>query len=240
MATFVLVHGAWHGGWCWENLSPLLERRGHTAIAPDLPGMGADRTPLQEVTLDLWTAAICDLIEPCREPVVLVGHSRGGIVISAVAERMPQRIASLVYLAAFLVPDGKSLNDIVAMGPPTAAATDAFVVSGDGVSVTIAPGKTPELFYNTTSEPVRRKAAERLTAEPVASLVTPIRTSPQRFGTVRRAYVECLRDNAIAIDVQRIMQQELPCDPVLTFDTDHSPFYSAPERLADALDRIAG
>lgn len=240
MATFVLVHGAWHGGWCWENLSPLLERRGHTVLSPDLPGMGADCTPLNEVTLDLWTDAICTLIESCREPVVLVGHSRGGIVISAVAERMPQCIARLVYLAAFLVPDGKTLNEMFALGPPTAAAADAFVPSSDGVSMTVAPGKAPELFYNTTSEAVARKAAERLTAEPVVSLVTPIRTSAQRFGAVRRAYIECLKDNAITIDIQRMMQRELPCDPVLTLDTDHSPFYSAPERLAEVLDEIAG
>jgi pimeloyl-ACP methyl ester carboxylesterase len=240
MATFVLVHGAWHGGWCWENLAPLLERRGHTVLAPDLPGMGANRTPLKEINLDLWIAAICAAIESRREPVVLVGHSRGGIVISAVAERMPERIASLVYLAAFLVPDGKTLNDMVGLGPPTPEATDAFVFASDGVSVAIAQGKAPDLFYNTTSEPLRHKAVARLTPEPVASLVTPIRTSGQRFGTVRRSYIECLQDNAITIEVQRIMQRALPCDPVLTFDTDHSPFYSAPERLADALEEIAG
>jgi pimeloyl-ACP methyl ester carboxylesterase len=237
MATFVLVHGAWHGGWCWEELVPLLQRRGHVAFAPDLPGMGADRTPLKDVTLDLWTTAICNLIEAQPVPVVLVGHSRGGIVVSAVAERIPQRIACLVYLAAFLPPDGKSLNDLV--GPPTPQSVDAFVFAGDGVSASIAPGKAPALFYNTTSDPVGQEASRRLTAEPLVGLTTPVHTSPERFGTVRRAYIECLKDNAIAIDVQRAMQRQLPCDPVITLDTDHSPFYSAPDALADALDKTA-
>src|SRR5262245_17861037 len=100
MSTFVLVHGAWHGAWCWYKVVPQLTQAGHTAIAPDLPGLGRDRTPLAEISLDRWTEAICEIVDAATEPVVLVGHSRGGIVISEVAERRPARVATLVYLTA--------------------------------------------------------------------------------------------------------------------------------------------
>src|SRR5882757_7600779 len=108
MATFIFISGAWHAGWCWERVVPLIEAAGHTAIAPDLLGMGADETPLPEVTLAMWGEQIAALIEEQAEPVFLVGHSRGGVVISDVAERVPDRIISLVYLTAIIAADGES------------------------------------------------------------------------------------------------------------------------------------
>src|SRR3990172_12780518 len=82
MSTYIFVHGAWHGGWCWYKVVPLLERAGHRVLAPDLPSLGKDKTPVSEVSLALWAEHLCRLLEAEREPAVLVGHSRGGIVIS--------------------------------------------------------------------------------------------------------------------------------------------------------------
>ena len=110
MNTFVMVHGAWHGAWCWYKLVPLLQSAGHTVIAPDLPSLGMDRTPLSQVSLDTWVEHICHVVDTASEPVVLVGHSRGGIIISEVAERRSDKIALLVYLAAYLLRDGESLT----------------------------------------------------------------------------------------------------------------------------------
>ncbi|HLY58890.1 MAG TPA: alpha/beta fold hydrolase, partial [Stellaceae bacterium] len=75
MSSFVLVHGAWHGKWCWEKLVPLLEAAGHEVLAPDLPGMGDDRTPAT-LSLAAWADFVARRIEDCAEPVILVGHSR--------------------------------------------------------------------------------------------------------------------------------------------------------------------
>ena len=91
MTTFVLVHGAWHGAWCWELVSEALQGKGHKVIAPDLPGMGADKTPLKDVSLASWADHVCGLIRPLGEKVVLAGHSRGGVVIVDVDEE-PSRI----------------------------------------------------------------------------------------------------------------------------------------------------
>src|SRR5690242_4856292 len=106
MATFVMAHGAWHGGWCWTKVVPLLERAGHAAIAPDLPGHGADTTPAREVTLQAYTDRVCQVALAQAEPVVLVGHSMGGLVISQAAEQCPEAMRTLVYITAFLLPNG--------------------------------------------------------------------------------------------------------------------------------------
>ena len=235
MATFILVHGAWHGGWCWDQVAPLLRAAGHNVVAPDLPGMGADKTPLAKVDLSAWTLFVSDLVVQAFEPVVLVGHSRGGVVIGEVAEIVPDRIQTLVYLAAFLVPDGKTLADMLAMVPGKPVANGAIVMAGDGVSSTIAPGKVAPVFYNTTPAAFSARAAALLSPEPMMSFSTPVRTSAARFGRVKRAYIECTQDNAIPLELQRAMREALPCQPVVTLDSDHSPFFSAPEALCRAL-----
>ena len=81
MATFVLIHGAWHGGWCWRKVVPHLEAAGHTVIAPDLPSHGDDPTPAAEVTLDDYVRRVCEILDAQDEPVVLVGHSMGGLLV---------------------------------------------------------------------------------------------------------------------------------------------------------------
>jgi len=238
LAKFVLVHGSWHGGWCWERLVPLLAARGHDAIAPDLAGMGADKTPLSEVDLARWADDVVALIESEPEPVVLVGHSRGGIVISEVAERVPQKLRKLVYLAAWLVPDGATLLEAAGEVGRDASAT-LLVMSADGTSSTIVPEAIGPVFYNTTPKDLLEHATGMLVSEPMSVFVTPLRLTAERFGRVPRAYIETVYDNAVPLALQRAMQAALPCNPVVTLDTDHSPFYSAPGALADALDYIA-
>lgn len=235
VTTFILVHGAWHGRWCWDEVAPLLRAAGHQVVAPDLPGMGKDKTPLSKVDLSTWTLAISDEVAQAFDSVVLVGHSRGGIVISEVAEIVPDRIKRLVYLAAFLVPTGKTLADMLASAPPNPIADGAIVMREDGYSSVIAPTKVEPVFYNTTPADRVARAASLLSPEPMMSFTTPLCLSDARYGRVKRGYIECVRDNAIPIALQRKMQQALPCEPVLTLDTDHSPFFSAPDALCRAL-----
>src|SRR5258708_7694242 len=113
MAIFILVHGSWHGGWCWDGVAALLRGSGPVVPAPPLPGPGDDETDLAAIPLANWRDQIVALVAAAREPVVLVGHSRGGIVISEVAEARPARIARLVYVAAFLLRDGESISRIM-------------------------------------------------------------------------------------------------------------------------------
>jgi pimeloyl-ACP methyl ester carboxylesterase len=242
MTTFVLVSGAWHAGWCWERVTPLIEAAGARAVAPDLYGMGPDKTPLAQVSLALWADQVAELIRAQDEPVVLVGHSRGGIVVSEVAERVPERIARLVYLTAVLLPDGAALAGVTderREERPERGDRQGYLVLGPDDTSTVAAERVGLNFYNTTAPEWVERAASLLTPEPMAVFRTPLRLTDERFGRVPRAYVECVQDKAIALRVQRAFQARLPCDPVVTLDTDHSPFYSAPEALAEALMGIA-
>ena len=108
MSTYLLIHGAWHGGWCWRSVAPLLEARGHRVLAPDLPGHGDDRTPAAAVTLRSYTDRICEIAGAQTEPVILAGHSMGGVAITQAAENCPQYIGALVYVCAFLPRNGDS------------------------------------------------------------------------------------------------------------------------------------
>ena len=107
MATYVLVHGAFHGAWCWTKLTPELEARGHRAVAFDLPGGGEDKTPIEQVTLDAYVERVVEAVARESERVILVGHSLGGISTTAVAERIPDRLRLLIYLCAFILRDGR-------------------------------------------------------------------------------------------------------------------------------------
>jgi pimeloyl-ACP methyl ester carboxylesterase len=238
LATYVLISGAWHAGWCWERVRPLLEAKGHTTLAPDLLGMGADKTPLAEVSLARWADQIADLINRQAEPVILVGHSRGGIVISETAERVPGRIKTLVYVSALLTRSGESGMDAMAGGTPEGLVNDT-TIGPDGVA-TIGAQDAVKWLYGTTAPEWAERAVSRMTPEPMATVATPLKLSDAGFGSVRRAFIECARDATMPLAAQRLLQQALPCDPVFILDTDHSPFYSDPDGLADHLHVLGG
>ncbi len=235
MATFVLVSGAWHAAWCWERIVPVLQALGHRVIAPDLLGMGPDPTPLGEVSLSRWADQVADLVRGEAEPVILVGHSRGGIVISEAAERVPERIQRLVYLAAFMLRDGETMVGALQEGEERRG----FLEFGPDDTLTVLATEVGPTLYNKTPPEWVRRAASLLSPEPMTVFSTPLELSDGRFGRVPRAYIECAEDWAVPLKLQRLFQTRLPCDVVTTLDTDHSPFYSAPEALAVALIEIA-
>jgi pimeloyl-ACP methyl ester carboxylesterase len=239
MACLILVHGAYHGGWCWEQLVPLLEERGHRILAPDLPGMGDDATAGYVPTLDEWAAFLAKLAAAQPSLPILVGHSRGGMVISRTAELIPHQLRGLVYLTGVLVPPGVAMVEAVGFSelPPEIAA--ARSLSADGRTSSWSSRELARrVFYNETEPDVADRAFARLCPEPTSNLELSLAVSTERYGKVPRAYIECLRDAAIPISLQRRMVAAQPCR-VWTLDTDHSPFYSRPQELTVILDEIA-
>lgn len=234
--NIVLVHGGLHGAWCWDLVLPVLRQLGIKASALDLPGMGNDKTPLAEVTLESCARAVASHVRSLHK-VVLVGHSMAGPVISTCAELVPECLLGLVYVASNLVPSGKSMRE--AAGEQLEGVMEGVHVSADGVSSTYAPETALRVFYNTTERAVAETAIARLTPQPLQPIVATLELTADRFGSVPRAYIECLQDNAIPIAFQRQMQLALPCDPVLQMDCDHSPFLCQPEELASNLAQIS-
>lgn len=224
MATFVLVHGAFHGGWCWYRMIVELEARGHTVIAPDLPGHG--RAAGQAASLRLYGDHVADIIRRLDEPVVLVGHSMGGAVITVAGETVPEKIAHIVYVSAFMAPSGTSMNGSLAATP-----------TSDGLVPVVDP--MVSAFYHDCSKEDEALARLCLTAQPQLPLTEAIDWTLERWGGIPRTFVGCAEDQIFPIAEQRRRADEQPGTRWIELYCGHSPFFAMPEKLADALEEAA-
>ncbi len=234
MSTFVLVHGAGSGGWNWYKVIPQLEQQGHTVIAPDLPGLGKDKTPLAEISLAAYVDRVCQVLDAQAEPVILVGHSLGGGVTTQVAEYRPDRIKLLVYVAGYLLENGQSMLDITQQDTETLLLANT-IFSGDQLSATFRSEALKAIGYADCSDTDMALVRSLLAPQAVAPLATPVTTTAANFGRVPRVYLECLQDYVIGPLTQRKMYTALPCQSVLSMDTSHNPSLAAPETLVNHL-----
>jgi pimeloyl-ACP methyl ester carboxylesterase len=238
MKTFILIHGSWHNAWNWHKVIPLLKAAGHAAIAIDLPGMGRDKTPIQEVTLKTTVEKICRLIDSIDGKLILVGHSKNGIMISQAAEYRPHKIEKLIYLAAYLVPSGKTQREYSLQD--TAGVLKPFVTQHPELKAhTLQPEIYKEGLYHDCEEAITEMAKLLLSHEPVESGITPLELTAENFESVPRYYIECTEDRAVTPFIQRKMYEESPCKKVYSMATSHSPFFSRPGELTDILCEIA-
>jgi pimeloyl-ACP methyl ester carboxylesterase len=203
-------------------------------VAPDLPGHGNDRTPIPAVTLDAYVGRVCEVLDAQGEPVVLVGHSMGGMIVTAAAERRPEKVRALVYVCAFLPGDGDTLMALAGLDSTSLLLPNLVMSEQEGYATVRDEGIVPS-FYEHCPDADVALAKSRLVPQALAPLNVPIRVTPQRAGSVPRWYVECTEDRALPIALQRTMVAAHPCRRVFTLETDHSPFYSAPEELVRCL-----
>jgi pimeloyl-ACP methyl ester carboxylesterase len=184
--NIVLVHGAWHGGWGWKRLIPLLRRAGHQVFAPTLTGLG-ERRHLASPRVDLETHIqdVLNLIETEElEQVLLLGHSYGGMVITGVADRAARRIARLVYLDAFVPEDGKSLMDYVV--PERGA---RFREEGERTGFVAPP---PPSLWGVSDPADAAWSARRDAPHPFASMRQPLRLrDAAALGRIPKAFIYC-------------------------------------------------
>jgi pimeloyl-ACP methyl ester carboxylesterase len=240
MTTFVLVHGASHGSWCWDKVVPLLESQGHDVIAVDLPGntYGEFDVPTGQVTLSSYAKHVCKVLDQLDEPVVLVGHSLGGLTVTQTAERRPDKIRSLVYLTALLFRDGTAMMPVSARDPESIRAGlpwDSWAGSEDLATVIFHEESLKTRFYNDCSDDDIEWAKPMLVPQPTGPLIDPVQTTAENFGRVPKVYIECEIDGALPLEYQRELQANGPCDRIITMCTGHSPFLSAPVELVAHL-----
>lgn len=243
MANLVLIHGAWHGGWCWDLLAA--ELADHTVAAPNLPGHGGDPLPVTQVTLARYVERVVATVRTQAErhgPVTLVGHSMGGIVISQAAEVLardyPGTLSGLIYLAAFLIPDGTCLLD-ANVDDPESLLRENRVLNEARTQMTIRAEGAAETFYGDCSDDLVRWAVERLVPQSLSPLTTPLALSDAHWGSLPRAYIQCLRDRALGPQLQARLVEGLPCKRLVALESSHSPFFSMPARLAAVLGELA-
>jgi pimeloyl-ACP methyl ester carboxylesterase len=237
---FVLIHGAFSGGWVWDPLAAELQARGHTVEAPDLPGGGQDPTDVADVTLDAYAARVCEVVSSSREPVVLAGHSMGGMAITQAAPRCADRIASMVYVAAFLPQEGQSLLALTQLPEGASDQVQAnLVVEGDPPIATMPAEASRAAIYAHCSDELQAWAIASRTPQPVFPFTEPLRLDGFDFAGIPRAYVYCSQDRAIPPPLQRRMIAAAGCDPVFELDTDHVPQLSRTQELAELLHGLA-
>lgn len=232
MADYVLVHGAWHGAWCWKRIVPALWAAGHRAFAVTLTGVG-DRAHLltRQVGLDTHIADVAHLIEAEELlDAILVGHSYGGIVITGVADRLAARLRHLVYVDAVVPRPGESWSS-THTAETQAQRRKAIADTGT------LPAPDPTVFGLEGAD--RAWVARRQTPHPGACYDTPLAFDPETVAQLPRTYIDC---NAPALPTMAVARQRVRSDPgwnVLEIATGHDPMISAPEPLLKALLALA-
>lgn len=235
--TFILVHGAWQGSWAWETIVPRLEKAGHAAIAADLPGDGHDATPPGEVNLARYAEKVVSLIDVTSGPVVIVGHSMGGVTGSQVCELRPERIALAIYLCAFMLPNGLSVLEFYEkyLDPWMKGAHARVSYDPAGLTSRIDPASAVEVFYHQSDRALAEAAAARLTPQPEGARRSKLQLTPERYGSVPRVYIEARQDRSVHLPLQRKMQEITTCDAVYGIDSDHAPQLSMPDALTTLM-----
>ncbi|HSO00562.1 MAG TPA: alpha/beta fold hydrolase, partial [Candidatus Nanopelagicales bacterium] len=214
-STYVLVHGAWGAAWHWDRTREMLEAEGHEVVAMDLPAHGDDMTPVADASLQAYTDSVVAELDAAAEPVILVGHSMAGMVISQAAEARPEKVRTLVYLAAYLVQDGQSLLDIVE-ADAGAQLGPYLVFSQDGSEAALMPEAMGAVFCDDCSAADLAELEAQLRPEPVAPLGTPITVSEAGWGSVPRVYIETSNDKVLSPAMQEQLYTAIPCDQVLS------------------------
>jgi pimeloyl-ACP methyl ester carboxylesterase len=218
-ATVVLVHGAWHGPWCWDELVPALEAHGLAAATVDLPSSGPDVTALGDLAADV--AAVTAVLDAVEGPKILLGHSYGGLPVTQAAAGR-EDVVHLMYVCAFMLDTGVSLID-AAGGQPVSW----WRLSDDGTWMT--PDRPEEVFYGDCGPAVAAAAAARLQPQSLSSVRQPLQAAA--WESIPSTYVVADRDPELPRFVQEGMATGRAAR-VVHIDAGHSPFLSRPRELA--------
>jgi pimeloyl-ACP methyl ester carboxylesterase len=240
MARFVLVHGAFGGSWCWDPIVPALEAAGHAVETIDLLGGGHDPTPAEGVTLESCAERVCSQLLARSEPAILVGHSMGGVIITQAASNCPERVAALIYVAAFMPSNGQSLLELTQLPEGQDDQIQAnIVIEGEPPVATLPVEAAIEAIYNNCPPEQARAAVALHRPQAVAPFVTSVAVDDELLASIPRSYVFTARDQSIPPALQRRMIAAHPCRKVIDLDTDHMPQLSATDGLAAALLELA-
>lgn len=231
---FVLVHGAWMGGWGWSAVADSLRAQGAKVTVVDLPAHGDDMTPLSGATLDAYVAKVESAIDATGDSVVLVGHSMAGMVITSVAEQRPDKIAKLVYLAAFLPKDGDTLQALATKDTQSHLVQALTIDQTDGVAK-LPTDKLQDIFCADCAAPEATELASHYRDEPLGPFPAPVHVTAANWGRVPRYYIHTKLDNALTYTMQQSMTEGVTFGETITLDTGHSPFLSQPGAVVKAL-----
>lgn len=244
MATFMLVHPAWHGSWCWKKVTPLLRAEGHDVFTPTLTGLG-ERSHLAHPMIGLETHVqdiVNVLIYEELSGVILVGHSNGGTLITAVADRVPELLEHLIYLDAFVPDDGQATIDFL---PPNLRQELEARVHAEGYGwllPSLRPIPWDEMVrdvWRVTDEADRRWMVARLCPTPFKTFTDPVRRRNPAAEKLPRTYIRCVQHQQPVFDRYAELAQKGSGWRYRELATAHHPAFTMTQELADLFLEVA-
>ena len=240
---FVLVHGGYHGAWCWTKVIPELQALGHDVVAVDLPGAG-ERVN-EKATISSWRAAMAEVIQ---DGDILVGHSMGGFVISLAADEVPEKVGRLIFLSAAVPIEGMAMTDTTPIDDYwtriTGLTFDQYAkvvdlpTQGSVIAMT-SPDASNKLFYHDCSAEDQAWAFEHLTPLPMEATTTPLNLPRFWQAPIPRDYILCTDDRSHPIQWDNEFMQRLGLSVNFGIISSHSPFISRPTETAKLFDACA-
>ncbi len=237
MKRFVLIHGAWHGGWCWEGVIRMLEKAGHTAEAPTMPGHapGDDRS---KVTFNAYVEKIVQVLKKQPNPVILVGHSSAGFLLQSAAPKAANQIERLVFHNAFILPDGMAQFDVVP--PEVAQSMIAAAKASPDHSVPVNEDFVRNVLMAGDTKELKDALIKRLIPQPLALFTTKVSTGAFNKLTIPRTVLFCKEDASLPPGAFLGMAQGLGKFDLIEIPGGHETLFTRPQAVAQELIRIAG
>jgi len=236
--TIALVHGAFETSTVWTPVVAKLQADGYSVININLPGRPGAERPVGEVSLDLYKSTVLAAIAKAPGKVVLVGHSFGGVTISNVAEATPDKIKTLVYVAAYVPQDGQSMIDMAKLDAGSQVGPHLQILQDQGLA-SIEPAARGGLFANDANLGVQDAVAQAINDEPLAPLATPVHVTAARFGAVDKVYIHTAQDKVVGPAFQNTMAQAAQITRTETLNTGHTPFITDVADLTTAIEKAA-
>lgn len=234
----VLVHGAFENAQVWGHVTARLNADGYKVVTVDLPGRPGNPMTPDKVSLDLYRDAVVKALDSSDRPSVVVGHSFGGIVISAAAEQTPKKVRTLVYLAAYLPHNGDSLVSMAQQDHDAKIGPHLQIQKEKGIA-SIEYSARADLFANGGPDALRKAIPDLILDEPLAPLATPVKVSAANFGKVDKVYIHTAFDEVISPAFQMQMVASTPVRVEYTLQTGHTPFLTDPDGLAREIELAA-
>jgi len=236
--TIVLVHGAFEDATVWGHVTAKLETDGYKVVAVDLPGRPSNPMAPDKVSLDLYRDTVIKALDATKGRAVVVGHSFAGIVISAVAEKDPKKIKTLVFLAAYLPQDGDSLVSMAQKDPDAKIGPHLKIEKEKGIA-SVEYSARAALFTNGGPEGLQKAIPDAVIDEPLIPLATPVKVTAANFGKVDKIYIHTALDQVISPSFQAKMVANTPVRAEYTLQTAHLAFLIDPNGLADDIEKAA-
>jgi len=230
MLNLVLIHGAWHGAWCWDKLVPYLNNIDKINLI--IPDYSQITSSINDSFIEAYVNGILKTIQTQKksDKFVLVGHSLGGILITKLLQQL-LNIQQLIYIAGFIPEPGMSLSDC-AQEDTAVDISPCFKFSNNCIGLN--PANAAEYFYNTCNKPDIEYALSKLTVQPIAAFNEKIVYDLDQLKRQKLIYLACQHDRAVSFAYQKQMQEKVSAK-LITLGSCHSPFLSMPQSLAKIL-----